>query len=73
MVGLNMGQMATMTYLATAGNKDIQTWRIRLGRTHTSYSSIYLNRNANNVNPYGLDIAKSYFTITEIEGEGVTY
>lgn len=72
MIGLNMGQMASMTYLETAGDTDWHTWKIRLGRTHTSASTIYLNRNINNNNPYGLDIAKSYLTVTEIEAGGVS-
>ena len=73
MIGLNMGTTASLTYVTTAGDVNAQNWRVRLGRTHTSFSTIYLNRNTNNDNPYGLDIAHSYVTIHEIEAQGVTY
>jgi len=73
MIGLNMGTTANLTYVTTAGDVAAQNWKIRLGRTHTSFSTIYLNRNMSNNNPYGLDIAHSYMTIHEIEAQGVTY
>tara|TARA_Y100000593_G_scaffold94085_2_gene191549 strand:+ start:294 stop:1073 length:780 start_codon:yes stop_codon:yes gene_type:complete len=73
MTGLNMGTTASLTYVTTAVSSTAQTWRLRLGRTHTSFSTIYLNRNINNNNPYGLDIAHSSVIIKEIEAQGVSY
>jgi len=73
LIGPTMGQMATLSYVAVAGTTSAQTWRVRLGRSESSFASVYLNRNSANANPYGLDIARSYMTITEIEAQGVTY
>ena len=68
-----MGQMAVLSFVVTAGTTDSQTWRIRLGRAESSLSTVYLNRNSTETNPYGLDIARSYMTVTEIEAEGISY
>jgi len=65
--------MATLSYVVTAGTTSNQTWRIRLGRSDSSFSTVYLNRNSTNANPYGLDISRSYMTVTEIEAQGITY
>jgi len=73
LIGPQMGQMAVLSFVVTAGTVDSQTWRIRLGRAESSLSTVYLNRNSTQTNPYGLDIARSYMTITEIEAEGISY
>jgi len=73
LIGPQMGQMAVLSYVTTAGTTSNQTWRIRLGRSTNSYSTVYLNRNSTNANPYGTDISRSYMTITEIEAQGITY
>ena len=73
LIGPTMGQMATLSYVVTAGTTSNQTWRIRLGRSDSSFSTVYLNRNSTNANPYGLDISRSYMTVTEIEAQGITY
>ena len=73
LIGPQMGQMAVLSFVVTAGTTDSQTWRIRLGRAESSLSTVYLNRNSTETNPYGLDIARSYMTVTEIEAEGISY
>ena len=73
LIGPTMGQMATLSYVVTAGSTTNQTWRLRLGKTSSSFATVYLNRNLSNTNPYGLDVARSYMTITEIEAQGVSY
>ena len=73
LIGPQMGQMAVLSHVATAGTTSAQTWRIRLGRSDSSFSTVYLNRNSTQTNPYGLDIATSYMTITEIEAQGANY
>ena len=73
LIGPQMGQMAVLSFVATAGTTDSQTWRLRLGKSETSFATVYLNRNSTNTNPYGLDIARSYMTVTEIEAQGVSY
>ncbi len=73
LIGPQMGQMAVLSFVVEAGTTSNQTWRLRLGTSSNSFSTVYLNRSFTTANPYGLDIAKSYMTITEIEAEGASY
>ena len=73
LIGPQMGQMAVLTYIDTAGTTDHQTWRVRLGTSSNSFSTVYLNRSFTSTNPYGIDVSRSYMTITEIEAEGANY
>ena len=73
LIGPQMGHMAVLSFVATAGTTSSQTWRVRLGRSDSSLSTVYLNRNSTQTNPYGLDVARSYMTVTEIEAQGISY
>ena len=66
LLGLNMGQIARFTYLDSPGDMSEHRYRIRLGRTHTSYSAIYMNRDMATSHPY-YGKTSSYMTISEIE------
>ena len=66
LLGQDMGQIARFTYLDSPGNMEEHRYRIRLGRTHTSYAAVYMNRGVNESHPY-YGKTSSYMSISEIE------
>tara|TARA_R100000808_G_C2150819_1_gene159676 strand:- start:1191 stop:1991 length:801 start_codon:yes stop_codon:yes gene_type:complete len=69
LLGADMGQVARLTYLVdSVGDVVDHTWRIRVGKTHTSYPSIYMNRGPSSLFPY-YGKTSSFMAISEIEKE----
>jgi hypothetical protein len=67
LLGINMGQVAKIGFVAQAEGLGSQTWRVRVGRAANTYPIIYINRNIQTSIPYG-GAASTWMSITEIEG-----
>ena len=66
LMGLNLGQVARLGYVAPAVGTAQQTWKVKIGRPNNTYATVYYNRNSQTGSPYG-GAASSWMSITEIQ------
>jgi len=67
LMGINFGQVAKLGVIEDSSSLTPQTWRVRVGRTHNTYPTIYINRSVESATPYG-GATSSWMSITEIDG-----
>ena len=66
-MGINFGQVAKLGIVEDSSSLSPQVWRVRVGRTHNTYPTIYINRSVESATPYG-GATSSWMSITEIDG-----
>ena len=66
LMGYNLGQVAKLSLVVSAGYGGQQVWKLRVGRTPNTFPIIYINRDSNTATPY-YGTPSSWMSITEIE------